>query len=149
MFYTGAPQNTARIPINNELTSKALELMKENNIDIKNVVVHAPYIINLANSNNFDFNVRFLTARLLFLCTDPFFLASASIGERSLEELDISTRAEVMMLILTSSSEMDFFPMLELIKSSPDEDFDFTTFLIVFLFMVYLPCILVPLSQKV
>ena len=60
MFYTGAPQNTARIPINNELTNKAKELMKENNIDIKNVVVHAPYIINLANANNFDFNVRFL-----------------------------------------------------------------------------------------
>ncbi len=60
MFYTGAPQNTARIPIDNELTNKAKELMKENNIDIKNVVVHAPYIINLANANNFDFNVRFL-----------------------------------------------------------------------------------------
>ena len=60
MFYTGAPQNTARIPIDQELTNKAKELMKENNIDIKNVVVHAPYIINLANSNNFDFNVRFL-----------------------------------------------------------------------------------------
>ena len=60
MFYTGAPQNTTRVPINNDLTLKGLELMKENNIDIKNVVVHAPYIINLANSNNFDFNVRFL-----------------------------------------------------------------------------------------
>ncbi|MBQ2947271.1 MAG: deoxyribonuclease IV [Bacilli bacterium] len=60
MFYTGAPQNTARIPINEELTNKAKELMLKNNIDIKNVVVHAPYIINLANSNNFDFNVRFL-----------------------------------------------------------------------------------------
>jgi len=60
MFYTGAPQNTARVPINNELTLTAQQLMKENNIDIKNVVVHAPYIINLANSNNFDFNVRFL-----------------------------------------------------------------------------------------
>ena len=60
MFYTGAPQNTSRIPINPELTNKALKLMEENNIDIKNVVVHAPYIINLANSNNFDFNVRFL-----------------------------------------------------------------------------------------
>lgn len=60
MFYTGAPQNTARVPINNELTSSALKLMKENNIDIKNVVIHAPYIINLANSKNFDFNVRFL-----------------------------------------------------------------------------------------
>ena len=60
MFYTGAPQNTSRYPINDELTYKALELMKEKNIDIRNLVVHAPYIINLANSNNFDFNVRFL-----------------------------------------------------------------------------------------
>lgn len=60
MFYTGAPQNTARVPIDNELTNKAKDLMKKNNIDIKNVVVHAPYIINLANANNFDFNVRFL-----------------------------------------------------------------------------------------
>ena len=64
MFYTGAPQNTSRVPINDELTLKAKELMQENNIDIKNVVVHAPYIINLANSNNFDFNVRFLKEEL-------------------------------------------------------------------------------------
>lgn len=64
MFYTGAPQNTSRVPINNELTLKGLELMKKNNIDIKNVVVHAPYIINLANSNNFDFNVRFLSEEI-------------------------------------------------------------------------------------
>ena len=34
--------------------------MKEKNIDIRNIVVHAPYIINLANINNFDFNIRFL-----------------------------------------------------------------------------------------
>ena len=60
MFYTGAPQNTNRYPINDELTKKALELMEDNNIDIKNIVVHAPYIINLANSKNFDFNIRFL-----------------------------------------------------------------------------------------
>ena len=60
MFYTGAPQNTSRYPINDELTYKALELMKEKNVDIKNIVVHAPYIINLANKNNFDFNIRFL-----------------------------------------------------------------------------------------
>jgi len=64
MFYTGAPQNTARVPINKELTDKALDIMEENNIDIKNVVVHAPYIINLANVNNFDFNVRFLKEEL-------------------------------------------------------------------------------------
>lgn len=60
MFYTGAPQNTVRVKIDSEKTKEALKLMKENNIDIKNIVVHAPYIINLANSNNYDFNVRFL-----------------------------------------------------------------------------------------
>ena len=60
MFYTGAPQNTMRGEINDKLTSEALELMKENNIDISKVIVHAPYIVNLGNMNNFDFSVSFL-----------------------------------------------------------------------------------------
>ena len=60
MFYTGAPQNTRRVPIDNNKTKEALEIMKDNNIDINNVVVHAPYIINPANDKNFDFNVSFL-----------------------------------------------------------------------------------------
>lgn len=60
MLYTGAPQNTKRIEIENEYTKEALKLMKENNIDISNVVVHAPYIINLANGNNMEFNINFL-----------------------------------------------------------------------------------------
>lgn len=61
MFYTGAPQNTNRVSINDEITKQAWELMKQNNIDINNVVVHAPYIINLANDNaNNDFAISFL-----------------------------------------------------------------------------------------
>ena len=60
MFYTGAPQNTNRKPINNELTKQAHEMLKENNIDINNLVVHAPYIINLANPKNMDFGISFL-----------------------------------------------------------------------------------------
>ena len=60
MFYTGAPQNTVRMPIDDSLTVRALELMKENGIDISNVVVHAPYIVNLANPLNMDFGVSFL-----------------------------------------------------------------------------------------
>lgn len=60
MFYTGAPQNTKRSKINDEITYKAYELMKENNIDLENIIVHAPYIINLCNDNNFDFSVSFL-----------------------------------------------------------------------------------------
>lgn len=64
MFYTGAPQNTNRSKINNEKTKEAIELMKQNNIDYSNVIVHAPYIINLANPNNLDFGIRFLTEEL-------------------------------------------------------------------------------------
>lgn len=52
MFYTGAPQNTKRSKIDDNLTNKALKLMNENNIDIRNVIVHAPYIVNLANDEN-------------------------------------------------------------------------------------------------
>ena len=61
MFYTGAPQNTSRGEINDSLTLEAYKLMKENNIDLEKVIVHAPYIVNLANFNNFDFSVSFLT----------------------------------------------------------------------------------------
>ena len=57
MLYTGAPQNTTRNPINLELKEKAYELIKKNNLQI---IVHAPYIINMANDKNFDFNVQFL-----------------------------------------------------------------------------------------
>ena len=63
MFYTGAPQNTARSKINDEITLLALQVMKENNMDYSKVVVHAPYIINLANNkedDKYDFSIRFL-----------------------------------------------------------------------------------------
>ena len=63
MFYTGAPQNTKRVEINDDLTKKAILKMKENNIDINNIIVHAPYIINLANNkedDKYDFSIRFL-----------------------------------------------------------------------------------------
>lgn len=64
MFYTGAPQNTARYPIDDSLTYLALEKMKENNIDYSKVIVHAPYIVNLANrldNDKYQFAVNFLT----------------------------------------------------------------------------------------
>lgn len=53
MFYTGAPQNTIRNKIDNNKTQEAIELMKQNNIDINNVIVHAPYIVNMASDNEF------------------------------------------------------------------------------------------------
>ncbi len=64
MFYTGAPQNTTRVEINDDITLQAKSKMLENNIDINKVVVHAPYIINLANSKNEQFNIEFLTQEI-------------------------------------------------------------------------------------
>ncbi|MBP3635292.1 MAG: deoxyribonuclease IV [Bacilli bacterium] len=61
MFYTGAPQNTNRSDINESLIKEADKLMKENGIDKNKVIVHAPYIINLANdSKSYDFSINFL-----------------------------------------------------------------------------------------
>lgn len=64
MFYTGAPQNTNRSKILDGKTLEALQLMKENGIFFDKVIVHAPYIINLANPNNLDFSIKFLTEEL-------------------------------------------------------------------------------------
>lgn len=63
MFYTGAPQNTARKPISQLRVEEAKALMEENNMNIDDIVVHAPYIINLANTikpETFDLAVSFL-----------------------------------------------------------------------------------------
>lgn len=64
MFYTGAPQNTARSEINEELTLEAIKLMKEKALDYSKVIVHAPYIINICNEEKFNFSVNFLTEEL-------------------------------------------------------------------------------------
>lgn len=49
MFYTGAPQNTYRKPVNELKAREGLELAKEAGFDMSKVIVHAPYIVNAAN----------------------------------------------------------------------------------------------------
>ena len=50
MIYTGAPQNTIRKPITELQIPQGLELLEEHDMDASNIIVHAPYIINLANT---------------------------------------------------------------------------------------------------
>ena len=64
MFYTGAPQNTKRLPLDDNLTYEAYQLMKENNMDLSKIIIHAPYIVNLGNLANFDFSVSFLQGEI-------------------------------------------------------------------------------------
>lgn len=63
MFYTGAPQNTNRGKIDENITKEAFVSMKEYGINPNNVIVHAPYIINLGNNakpESYDFAISFL-----------------------------------------------------------------------------------------
>ena len=64
MFYTGAPQNTRRGNIDRDNIKEAYKLMNDNGIDVDNVVVHAPYIVNLCNDEKFDFSVSFLKGEM-------------------------------------------------------------------------------------
>ena len=54
MFYTGAPQNTFRLPLERLKIEEGRALLKENGIDESKIIVHAPYIINIANQLNVD-----------------------------------------------------------------------------------------------
>lgn len=65
MFYTGAPQNTRRKEISELNIDPAWEYMKEHGIE--EIVVHAPYIINLGNSvkpETFELAVEFLAKEI-------------------------------------------------------------------------------------
>lgn len=67
MFYTGAPQNTIRKQLDDNLLEKAKNYAKENNFDFNNIVCHAPYIINLANKSvdeKWQFSIDFLVNEL-------------------------------------------------------------------------------------
>lgn len=65
MVYTGAPQNTRRKAIERLNIEQGTQHMKEHGID--NIVVHAPYIINIGNtqkSQTFQLGVDFLRSEV-------------------------------------------------------------------------------------
>lgn len=65
MVYTGAPQNSKRRPLEELRIEEARELMARENIN--KFIVHAPYIINLANTVKpeiFELGVSFLKLEL-------------------------------------------------------------------------------------
>lgn len=121
MFYTGAPQNTRRCVINDELTFLALNLMKENNIDLDKVICHAPYIVNLANDldpEKYDFSIKFLrqeierleTLNIKYLVLHP----GSSVGierNKALTNISyalnkiLSTDTNVMILLETMAGK--------------------------------------------
>lgn len=66
MIYTGAPQNTRRKATSELKVDEALAYMQEHGFETRNVVIHAPYIINLANpsAEKRAFAISFLTEEI-------------------------------------------------------------------------------------
>lgn len=63
MLYSGAPQSTRRVDVEKMKVEEFKAKLNESNIDIQDVIIHAPYIINLANTVDIeksDFAVKFL-----------------------------------------------------------------------------------------
>ena len=76
MVYTGAPQNTRRKAVSELRIEEGRKYMKEHGVE--DVIIHAPYIINLGNSVNLDtftLGVEFLAMELE---------RSAAFGSKSL-----------------------------------------------------------------
>lgn len=67
MIYTGAPSNTRRISMDSFKIEEAKQLMVQHAISMDRVIVHAPYLINLANvlkPQTAQFGVEFLKSEL-------------------------------------------------------------------------------------
>lgn len=67
MFYTGAPQNSLRLPLDKLRIEEGREVLKQNNFDENNIIIHAPYIINLAykeDASKFEFAKSMLEKEL-------------------------------------------------------------------------------------
>ncbi|MDD5935384.1 MAG: deoxyribonuclease IV [Clostridiales bacterium] len=65
MVYTGAPQNTRRKALSELRLEEGFQYMREHGIN--DVIIHAPYIINLGNTEKpetFELGVQFLASEL-------------------------------------------------------------------------------------
>jgi len=63
MIYTGAPQNTRRRSTDDMKIPEGHEALKAHDIAFDQVVIHAPYIVNLGNTykhDNFEFAIGFM-----------------------------------------------------------------------------------------
>ena len=104
MLYTGAPQNIRRKSMDELRIEEMKQVMKEHNIPLENIIIHAPYIINLANAlkpETFELGVSFLQqeiertkkigAKIIVLHPGSHVKAGEQIGlDKIVEGLDLA-----------------------------------------------------------
>jgi deoxyribonuclease-4 len=125
MVYTGAPQNTLRKHISELKIEEAIKRMNTSGLSFDHVVVHAPYIINLANPDpeKRAFGVSFLTEevkRTFAMKAKQIVLhpGSAVAGDRHQAVLWI---AEGINLVIENTKGMDVKIALETMAGKGNE----------------------------
>jgi len=64
MFYTSSPQSSIRVSLDKLKIEEFKQELKKSGMKINNVIVHAPYIINLANPDKLTFASSFFKEEL-------------------------------------------------------------------------------------
>lgn len=67
MVYLGPPQNTIRKPLSSMNANKMALIAEEYNINLEDIIIHAPYIVNLArlDEEKHQFAVDFITTEVI------------------------------------------------------------------------------------
>lgn len=109
MIYTGAPQNTRRKPMEEQYVPEGLALMKEHGIE--DIVVHAPYIINLGSykTDTFGLAVEFLQSeieRTAFIGVENIVLHPGAYTDKDVE-YGIARIAEGLDEVLSANGKVN------------------------------------------
>lgn len=109
MIYTGAPQNTRRKPMEEQYVPEGLALMKEHGIE--DIVVHAPYIINLGSykTDTFGLAVEFLQSeieRTAFIGVENIVLHPGAYTDKDVE-YGIARIAEGLDEVLSANGNVN------------------------------------------
>ena len=122
MFYTGAPQNTSRKDISELNIDAAWDYMSTHGID--EIVVHAPYIINLGNAvkpETFELATEFLAKEIerTIACRSHTLILHP--GSHVGEGVDIGTKQIIKGLNEVLTHDTDCFIALETMAGKGSE----------------------------
>ena len=123
MIYTGAPQNTKRKLMEEQFIAEGFEVMKSHGIE--EIIVHAPYIINLGSykSNIFELAVDFLQEeirRTHVLGVKQIVLHPGAFTDKDVD-YGIARIAEGLNAVLRGTAETDVKIALETMAGKGSE----------------------------
>ncbi|HHU21035.1 MAG TPA: deoxyribonuclease IV [Acholeplasma sp.] len=115
MVYLGAPQNSYRKSFASFRKDEFDQLLKEHQMNIDDIIVHAPYIINMANPDpeKREFAINFLTSELLLMEQLGFTKIVVHPGNSLGDEQAINYLKESLIKLLDNTKDTKTMILLE------------------------------------